>query len=142
MLQGVLDFTTIIISSPCNILYTCELVREKTKVLSMVKKRKATLPFRSGFGIGDLEKTVAERDDLLVNYYVGQEKYVSRALNRDDEAAVFIGPKGIGKSAILQMVRLDQIASGNSSRIIEIAPDDLAFNALVNIGDRATVRCT
>jgi len=51
-------------------------------------------------------------------------------------ASVFIGPKGVGKSAVLQMVRLEEEASGNSNRVIEVAPDDMAFNALLNIETR------
>jgi hypothetical protein len=100
------------------------------------KKSKNYLAFRQGFGIGDLEKAVAERDDMLSQYYVGHERYLARAINRDDSASVFIGPKGVGKSAVLQMVRLTETACGNGERIIEVRPDDLAFNALVNIKSR------
>jgi len=101
-----------------------------------MSSKKTLLTFRPGMTFSDLQKTVAERDDLLAQYYVGKECYVERALNREDEASVFIGPKGVGKSAVLQMVRLHQQNSGNVDRLIEIAPDDLAFNALVNIDTR------
>jgi len=98
--------------------------------------KQSLLTFRDGMTFSDLQRTVAERDDLLAQYYVGRERYVDRALNREDEASVFIGPKGVGKSAVLQMVRLDQESRGNTGRVIEIAPDDLAFNALVNVQSR------
>lgn len=99
-------------------------------------KQSSLLKFRQGMTFNDLQRTVAERDDMLAQYYVGKERYVDRALSRDDEASVFIGPKGVGKSAILQMVRLDQRNAGNTDRLLEIAPDDLAFKALVNIDSR------
>ncbi|MFK7779479.1 MAG: hypothetical protein QM501_15345 [Gimesia sp.] len=101
------------------------------------KKKRNQIRFRHGYGLGDLEKAVAENDDLLAQYYFNRPRYVSRALNRDDNSSVFIGPKGVGKSAILQMVRLDQNSCGNASRVLEITPDDLAFNALVNIDARS-----
>ncbi len=94
------------------------------------------LRFRDGYGISDLETTVAEEDSNLAQYYVGRELFVDRATNREDSASVFIGPKGVGKSAVLQMVRNHASATGNESRLIEIAPDDLAFNALINIDSR------
>jgi len=98
--------------------------------------RHSHLNFREGRTLSDLERTVAERDEMLAQYYVGRERYVDRALNREDEASVFIGPKGVGKSAVLQMVRPTQNSYGNSDRVIEVAPDDLAFNALINIESR------
>lgn len=101
-----------------------------------MRKSRNYLTFRPGFGIVDLEKIVAERDNSLAQYYVGHGLYVERALDREDLASVFIGPKGIGKSAVLQMVRLDQKSHGNLDRIVEVAPDDLAFNALVNVRER------
>ena len=76
----------------------------------------------------DLGRLVAENDDSLDEYYVGTERYVSRAMNVEDPAVFFIGPKGVGKSAILQMVQLLQTRNG--SRVIEIRPDDLAFSSL------------
>lgn len=91
------------------------------------------LRFRPGLGISDLATTVAEEDKNLANYYVGRDLYVERAINRDDHASVFIGPKGVGKSAILQMVRSHAMSTGNATRLIDIAPDDLAFNSLINI---------
>lgn len=102
----------------------------------MAKKERDFLAFRAGHTLGDLERYVADGDDMLSQYYVGRELFLARALSRDDPTSVFIGPKGVGKSAILQMVRLQEEASGDSARVIEIAPDDLAFNALVNVHNR------
>ena len=79
----------------------------------------------------DFGRLVAEQDKDLADYYVAPERYVARAVNIDDPATFFVGPKGIGKSAILQMVRLTRESEEN--RIISIAPDDLAFSALANI---------
>ncbi len=101
-----------------------------------VKKESNHLAFRSGYTASDLRRLVAEKDDLLSQYYVGEDTYVSAALNREDQTTFFIGPKGVGKSAILQMVRLREASSGNSARLIDVSPDDLAFNALVNITSR------
>mgnify|MGYP003666342872 CR=1 FL=1 len=94
------------------------------------------LKFRDGFAFADIDASVAEEDANLAQYYVAKERFVDRAVNREDNASVFIGPKGVGKSAILEMVRSHAAATGNESRLIEIAPDDLAFNALVNIESR------
>jgi hypothetical protein len=100
------------------------------------KKQPNLLSFRPEFGIGDLQKLVAEHDGSLAQYYVGHDRFFQRAHNRDDLVSVFIGPKGVGKSAVLQMVRLAEAAAGNSRRVIEVAPDDMAFNALLNIETR------
>lgn len=100
------------------------------------RKTKDFLAYRPHFGVGDLDRLVAEADEDLAQYYIGEERFVARAENRNDPASVFIGPKGVGKSAVLQMVRLRQRATGDEERVIEIAPDDLAFNALVNIDAR------
>jgi hypothetical protein len=94
------------------------------------------LRFRPGYKTADLKRLVAEKDDLLAQYYVGEDTYLEAALDRDDLTSVFVGPKGVGNSAILQMVRLRQDAAGNTQRVIEVSPDDLAFNALVNIQSR------
>jgi hypothetical protein len=94
------------------------------------------LKFKTGFGIADLETSIAEDDPNLPQYYVGRDRYVDRAVDPDDSASVFIGPKGVGKSAILEMVRAHVKTTGNENRLIEIAPDDLAFNALINIKSR------
>jgi hypothetical protein len=102
-----------------------------------MRKQRDFLAFRTDHGFGDLERFVAEGDDMLGQYYVGHDIYLARALSRDDKASVFIGPKGVGKSAILQMVRLQEVACGNKERVIEVAPDDLAFNALVHVQDRS-----
>lgn len=105
-------------------------------------KAKNHLKFRQDFNIGHLETTVAEEDPNLSMYYVSAETFVARALDREDKASVFIGPKGVGKSAVLQMVRCDQRASGNAARIIEVKPDDLAFNALVNVDRTSPILST
>jgi hypothetical protein len=76
-------------------------------------------------------KLVAEEDGDLSKYYVGKEQYLSRALDLSDTVSFFIGPKGVGKSAILQMVRLERAT--DDKRIINITPDDLAFSAIANI---------
>ncbi len=79
----------------------------------------------------DLGRVVAEQDVNLVDYYVSPSKYVERASDVNDSAVFYVGPKGIGKSAILQMVRLT--LPQESNRIINITPDNLAFSALANI---------
>lgn len=103
----------------------------------MSRRKRHFLRFREGFGLGDLDRLVAERDPLLPQYYVGHDIYLARALDRNDDASVFVGPKGIGKSAVLEMVRMHEEAAGNSERLIEVKPDDLAFNALVNVKHRS-----
>lgn len=99
----------------------------------MAKLKKNYLKFKDGFNVGHLATTIAEEDSNLPMYYVSNETYVRRALDREDKVSVFVGPKGVGKSAILEMVRCDQRANGNEARLIEIKPDDLAFNTLVNL---------
>jgi hypothetical protein len=74
---------------------------------------------------------VAEDDPELQGYYVGPDRYVNRAMSFTDPAVFFVGPKGAGKSAILQMVRLNRAA--DEGRVIDIRPDDLAFSALANV---------
>jgi hypothetical protein len=81
-------------------------------------------------GTLDFGRLVAEKDGNLAQYYVSPERFVKRASNIEDPATFFVGPKGIGKSAILQMVRLEAKATGK--RIVDIRPDDLAFSALAN----------
>ncbi len=108
----------------------------------MGKKQANYVRFQKDRTPADLGRLVAENDDLLPYYYVGKEKYVSRALNLDDPASVFIGPKGVGKSAILQMVRNDRDNYGEIARLIEVAPDDLAFSALANIDSRTPLLAT
>ena len=89
------------------------------------------LHVREGARPGDLGRLVAENDHQLDQYYVEPERYVERALDVDDPAIFFMGSKGIGKSAILQMVRL--LRKADSKRIINVSPDDLAFSGLANI---------
>jgi len=79
----------------------------------------------------DIGRLVAEEDPNLRSYYVGREVYLDRALNIDDPIIFYMGPKGIGKSAVLQMIRLEK--EHDIKRIINISPDDLAFSALVNL---------
>jgi hypothetical protein len=79
----------------------------------------------------NLGMLVAEQDPNLERYYVGREQYLDKALNIDDALIFFMGPKGIGKSAILQMVRLER--ARDQKRVIDIAPDDLAFSAFANL---------
>ena len=74
-------------------------------------------------GIVDLGRLVAEEDQNLKSYYVGREFYLNRALDMTDPVIFFMGPKGIGKSAVLQMIRLEK--SHDINRIINISPDDL-----------------
>jgi hypothetical protein len=99
-------------------------------------KQRNYLKFKQGFGISDLKLTVAETEANLPSYYIGKDQYVDRAINREDLTSVFIGPKGTGKSAVLQMVRCHASASGNENRVIDLSPDDLAFRALSNIDAR------
>lgn len=80
---------------------------------------------------GDFGLLMAEADKNLELYYVGRERYVDKALCIDDPVIFIMGPKGIGKSAVLQMVRLER--TRDEKRIINIAPDDLAFSALANL---------
>ena len=79
----------------------------------------------------DLGMLVAEQDKNLGHYYVGREQYLERALDINDPIIFFMGPKGVGKSAILQMVRLER--QRDAKRIVDIAPDDLAFSAFANM---------
>jgi hypothetical protein len=85
-------------------------------------------PGKNAFNFG---KVVAEQDLELQDYYVDPDRYVARALDFNDSAVFFVGPKGAGKSAILQMVRL--IRAPDAGRVINISPDDLAFSALANV---------
>ncbi len=71
---------------------------------------------------------MAEEDPRLADFYVRPDRYVDRALSFDDPAVFFVGPKGAGKSAVLQMVRNRK--ASDADRLINISPDDLAFSAL------------
>ena len=79
----------------------------------------------------DLGRLVAEEDCNLAQYYIGRELYLDRALNMHDPGVFYMGPKGIGKSAVLQMIRLEK--QHDKNRIIDLQPDDLAFSALANL---------
>lgn len=87
-------------------------------------------PRHSGRSI-DFGRLVAEEDPNLLEYYIDPGRYVARAESFSDPKVFFVGPKGVGKSAILQMIRLRHPA--DSARIITISPDDLAFSALANV---------
>ena len=95
------------------------------------EKRKQATYLRAGQPHTSLGRLVAEEDDKLQEYYVGPEQYVQRALSSEDPAVFFRGPKGVGKSAILQMVQVDRLS--DERRVIRISPDDLAFSALANV---------
>jgi len=98
----------------------------------MAKKKKDSNKYKKLFQhIAKFGKLVAEEDSKLNRYYIGREKYVDKALDYEDPVNFFVGPKGIGKSAILQMIRLEK--SNCDKSIINITPDDLAFSALANI---------
>jgi len=97
----------------------------------MSRKKKGTRS-RSVLRRGvDLGRLVAEEDQNLNQYYVGRECYLDRALNIGDPVIFYMGPKGIGKSAVLQMIRLEK--SQDEKRIINLSPDDIAFSAFANV---------
>jgi hypothetical protein len=93
--------------------------------------KKVKIRLRPGHTSADLGSIVAEKDSHLADYYIDKEKYVDRALNLSDPAAFFVGPKGSGKSAILQMVRLDK--GNNPEQLVNLSPTQLAFSAFANI---------
>ncbi|HZZ82004.1 MAG TPA: hypothetical protein VFE62_26125 [Gemmataceae bacterium] len=98
------------------------------------KAHKATTNYlvaKPGANLLILGLSSAELDTELESYYVDPDRYVARALDFKDPAVFFVGPKGAGKSAILQMIRLRR--AQDSGRVINITPDDLAFSALANI---------
>jgi hypothetical protein len=95
------------------------------------KAEKNYLKPKPGMTLTNFGLSAAELDTELETYYVDPDRYVSRALDFKDPAVFFVGPKGAGKSAILQMVRLKRHA--DQARVINISPDDLAFSALANV---------
>ena len=97
----------------------------------MGRKQKPGIILKAGRTSADLGRLTAEYDSHLGKYYVGRDRYVNRALNMEDQASFFLGPKGSGKSAILQMVHLEMADQPN--RIIRLSPTQLAFSALANI---------
>lgn len=101
------------------------------------KKDRNYLQLRNGQKLHKLAIVQAEADKNLNEFYIARDRYVDRALDRDDLASVFIGPKGIGKTAVLQMVRIEQ--ENNKRRLIDISPDDLAFNALTQYEQNSPV---
>src|SRR5215831_11708915 len=86
---------------------------------------------KAGKNVNNFGRIVGEQDLELQEYYVAPERYVDRAMDFNDPAVFFLGPKGAGKSAILQMVRLNR--ASDAGRLINISPDDLAFSALANV---------
>jgi hypothetical protein len=86
---------------------------------------------KTGVSLTSFGLSAAELDSELANYYVDPDRYVKRAMDFKDPAVFFVGPKGAGKSAILQMVRL--LRAADQGRVINISPDDLAFSALANV---------
>jgi hypothetical protein len=99
----------------------------------MTRKRKVRdyLTLRQGRKWHQFGRVIAEHDDDLDELYVARDRFVDRALDANDPAIFFLGPKGVGKSAILQMVRIER--ASDAPRLINISPDDLAFSALANI---------
>lgn len=104
-----------------------------------MKDRKANnyLRLRDATDTHDLGLLRAECDENLAFYYVSPEKYVSRALNFDSNATFFIGPKGVGKSAILKMVEIEGKKKG--TRVVHIRPDDLAFATLADLKNQSPI---
>ena len=107
------------------------LVRKCNLIIMSKHHFNDTLRANSVSAISKIGSIVAEKDKNLIEYYVAKEKYVDRAMSFDDHAVFFVGPKGAGKSAILQMVRL--LKHDDNDRVINISPDDLAFSALANV---------
>ena len=101
----------------------------------MTKKKKLGLKLRPGYTSVDLGRLTAEDDKELQKYYVRREKYVDRAINMNDAASYFVGAKGSGKSAVLQMVRVEfqQQHSQVPTHVIDISPTQLAFSAFAHI---------
>ena len=97
----------------------------------MRNKNKQGLRLKGNRTSADLGRLTAEDDAHLARYYVRKDRYVDRALNIEDQASFFVGPKGSGKSAILQMVRL--ALQNEPQRLIGLSPTQLAFSALANV---------
>lgn len=85
----------------------------------------------SNSGLNKIGIVVAEKDTNLSEYYWNREKYVDKAESFNYPSTFYVGPKGIGKSAILQMVTNDNFHGGH--RLINVCPDDLAFSAIANL---------
>jgi hypothetical protein len=100
-------------------------------LMSRKSAEKNYLKPKAGKSVNNFGRIVAEQDPELQDYYVDPERYVARAMDFNDPAVFFVGPKGAGKSAILQMVRLNRAT--DEGRVISISPDDLAFSALANV---------
>lgn len=98
--------------------------------MSKKAREKNYLKLRDPHDNLDFGRLIAEQDDNLAQYYVSPEKYLRRALDVNDPACFFVGPKGMGKSAVLKMLSITK--SSDAGRVIELKPDDLAFSALAN----------
>lgn len=104
----------------------------------MGNKTKSLLKLRANRTSFDLGALAAERDTHLSRYYVGRDRFVARALNVNDTASFFVAPKGVGKSAILEMVRQElkrtsSPQSPNPGTVITLSPSQLAISAFSNI---------
>ena len=89
------------------------------------------IKLRPGHTSPDLGRSAAEDDARLADYYIRKELYVDRALNVNDSASFFKGPKGVGKSAILQMVRLHM--ASDQAHVINLSPTELALSTFANL---------
>jgi hypothetical protein len=98
--------------------------------MSKKEKNKDYLKLRDGRTNIDLGKLLAEQDYNLTNYYEGEIHYLSKASDFNNPTSFFIGPKGVGKSAILQMIRLRNLS--DSQRVIDISKDDIGITSLLN----------
>jgi hypothetical protein len=123
------------LDSVANLVNTYSGVKESSQAESrpMPKRsrKRDRIALRHGRTSADLGRLTAEHDADLAKYYVERDRYVARALNIADQASFFVGLKGAGKSAILQMVRLER--QGDHQRLISLSPTQLAFSAFANI---------
>ncbi|MGD8453102.1 MAG: hypothetical protein PVJ57_14890 [Phycisphaerae bacterium] len=78
----------------------------------------------------DLGDLVAERDRTLKEWYV-RNKHLEIASDFQSRKLYFIGKKGSGKSAILQMIRLNQ----PRDRVIDLSRDDLGLDIIPEYGE-------
>jgi len=97
------------------------MARSRRKQRSAEKKHEKGLPF------GDLGNATAESDENLPDYYVGN-RYFDLAKDISARQVFLIGDKGIGKSAVLEMVRRE--ASGH--KIISLGAEDIGLGLLSN----------
>ena len=81
------------------------------------------------FSISDKEffqKTSAEREENLDDYYVDNDYYQS-AIDPNSKKAFFVGRTGVGKTAILKKAETEKTPKKN---IISIDPEDFAFKIM------------